>query len=877
MSDSNDSKPRRPRLRAHCIAPLPAAALGLGFAASSLAGTAPPVNSLDDHFDVVARGRNDFRADPVGNALDNDTGDMATLHADARSQKYPWGSAYVGTDGTVSVQVQAACLVLDDTFAYVARDSFSQASANAFFHFIAPVAPDHYSTPVDQNLSDNIRNNDPFLGDPHYNALTFVLTSQPPYGSVDLQFSGQFDYSPDPAHHTGHQAFGYKLATQGTCNTIYQVNIDVYPVAQPDDFDTGYLQPVGGNLLANDLGNVLSVIGHTEPGHGSVNVASNGQFNYAPAAGFSGDDTFSYEVADQDGLNVLGIVHITVANAPPVAIDDEYSVITGQHVAGSVMDNDSDPNGDAITLINHIGPSYGNLGINGNGIFDYVAVGGYSGLDQFEYTIQDQNGAIANAIANIHVLPLVQADSFATPYLAPVSGSVLANDMGTNLVATVLSGPQHGVLNFSQDGSFSYQPSAGFSGTDSFDYAATDSSGQNAAASVSLVVGNATPVANADSASVVSGASVGGNVLGNDSDPNGDTLSVISHTDPTHGAVVIGGDGQYTYTPTSGYSGSDSFNYVASDGHGGNASASVALTVQPKATPDNYSTAFNTVLNGNVLDNDLGSTLQVNVVSSVLHGSLALYIDGHFDYTPNSGYSGADQFTYIVHDGSGQNAVATANIAVGNGSPVANPDSVTIAAGQVASGNVLSNDSDPNSGTLSVASHTAAAHGAASVQSDGTFTYTPVAGFSGTDQFTYVLSDGQGGNAVGTVNVLVTPVATTDTFGTGYQGPVSGNVLGNDLGSGLTVAVITPPQHGSLVLLPDGSFTYTPSPGYRGPDGFDYSITDSANSIATAHVSMAVAGPAAGPQSVPALDSRWMALMAGLLGWMGWRRRPRDR
>ena len=146
---------------------------------------------------------------------------------------------------------------------------------------------------------------------------------------------------------------------------------------------------------------------------------------------------------------------------------------------------------------------------------------------------------------------------------------------------------------------------------------------------------------------------------------------MTGHSTPSHGAVSIGADGSYTYTPASGYSGADSFTYTVTDaaapvGHGDR-----DLTVSPPAAPvaadDSATTAFQTPLvvpAPGVLANDTGTGLSVTGHSTPSHGAVSIGADGSYTYTPASGYSGADSFTYTVTDAAAQTATATVHLTV---------------------------------------------------------------------------------------------------------------------------------------------------------------------------------------------------------------------
>ena len=179
---------------------------------------------------------------------------------------------------------------------------------------------------------------------------------------------------------------------------------------------------------------------------------------------------------------------------------------------------------------------------------------------------------------------------------------------------------------------------------------------------------NQAPVARDDSFTTPFETVVSGNVLLNDTDPDGDALTVnpVPVVAPAHGTLVLTGDGAFTYTPAPGYSGSDWFHYSVCD-NGTPAlcdTAVVTITVQqapppvnqaPVAQDDSFTTPFETVVSGNVLLNDTDPdgdplTVATTPVIAPAHGTLVLTGDGAFTYTPAPGYSGSDAFHYSVCD-----------------------------------------------------------------------------------------------------------------------------------------------------------------------------------------------------------------------------------
>ena len=205
--------------------------------------------------------------------------------------------------------------------------------------------------------------------------------------------------------------------------------------------------------------------------------------------------------------------------------------------------------------------------------------------------------------------------------------------------------------------------------------------------------------------------------------------------------------------------------------------------------------------------------------------------------TPNVGYVGTDTFTYYISNGY-STASATDTIDVVDAAPVANADHYTVRAGQsltiTAAYGVLANDIDPGA-TLTATNFSNAAHGSLNLDEDGSFTYTPDAGYTGTDTATYYISDGiKTASAVVSFDVVDTaPVANPDYYYTTENSTLTvaaaHGVLRNDFdpdGDPITATNFSNAAHGSLNLDEDGSFNYTPDAGYTGTDTATYYISD---------------------------------------------------
>jgi uncharacterized delta-60 repeat protein len=253
-------------------------------------------------------------------------------------------------------------------------------------------------------------------------------------------------------------------------------------------------------------------------------------------------------------------------------------------------------------------------------------------------------------------------------------------------------------------------------------------------------------------------------VLANDRSPSGSPLRAGIATLPLNGRLTLLASGAFSYTPNSGFVGTDRFTYVAGDGQGASATASVTIKVNPisgNTAPGSGNVGYDLLEDTalvipapGVLTNDLdpdGDRLEAELVGFPEHGQVELNIDGSYVYTPNPGFVGTDFFYYRAYDGLDWSETTTVTLRVAaagtNVPPIAVGDLFIVQRDSeltVEAPGVIANDQDHNGDavTVTLVEEKGPAHGTLELWPDGSFVYTPADGFVGEDSFTYALSDG---------------------------------------------------------------------------------------------------------------------------------------
>jgi len=719
--------------------------------------------------------------------------------------------------------------------------------------------------------------------------LTVAFAGGAAHGQAVVAADGTVSYAPD-ADYAGDDRFVYTVCDAvGACATaqveVTVAPVDDAPIAVDDVAMTVADAPLDVDVLANDLeldGEALNLGGVTQPAEGGAVTESGGVLTFTPEPGYTGTVTFTYEACDPGGSCDEATVTVFVdgaANAGPDVLDDAFQVPADAPSSLDVTANDSDPEGVALVVQAVVQPAHGAVSVAEDGTLTYTpdepAAGEapWEGHETFTYVACDDHGQCAEATVELTVgepnaAPVVQDDAATTPEDTAVLLDVTANDSDPDgdplAVGEVTGAPDHGAVVQNADGTLTYTPDGDYNGPDAFTVTVCDDRGACAEETVTLTIEPVqdAPVAVDDTAATASDAPVTVDVLANDSDADGDALSVTAVSDPAGGAVVIEDDGTVTYTPDAGFSGQDTFTYTVDDGQGNEATATVSVEVggsngAPVVVDDTVEVPEDggpaTV---DVLDNDSdpdGDALAVTAVTPPAHGAATVEADGTVTYEPEADFFGEDTFSYTACDAGGLCATATVAVTVTptEDAPVAVDDEVSTVQGQAVTLEPTANDSDVDGDPLTVAEVGQPAHGTATVEPDGTVTYTPEDGFVGTDTFTVTISDGQGGTDTSDVTVHVdaapngAPVANDDAATPAAGEPTILDVLANDSdpdGDPLAVTDVVQPDHGAVTINADGTLTYTPEDGYTGGDSFTYEVCDDHGACDTATVTLDVGG-----------------------------------
>jgi hypothetical protein len=713
-------------------------------------------------------------------------------------------------------------------------------------------ASDAATTPEDTAVTIAVLANDVDAdGDP----LGVSILAPPANGTVTINPDATITYTPN-ANFFGTDRFDYTATDPSGASDSERVDITItavndLPVAGDDAASTNQDTAVTINVLANDsdVESTVSVSAVGTPSNGTAVLNVDGTVTYTPAQYWFGEDTFTYTLTDGTATST-GTVAVTVVevNSAPVANDDATAVAVGGSIEVDVLANDTDPDGDTITLVSVDSPTAGAIDNLGNGRLRYTASASEAGTVTVSYTISDPAGrtSTANLIIDVYG-PSSDGDGVADSIEdgAPNDGD----------------GNGDGVKDSEQDNVASFPVAAGphvgkFVTVGVNSPAKLTNAGSRANPSESdYPVGASSPVGflQFDVAGLEPGAST---VVTIDVPPGVNATSYLKYgrtTDnPEPHWYDFGYDGE-----TGALVMNDKIYLFLKDGARGDDDRSengiivdpgtpvFGLNAAPVAVDDVLALDEDTSADIDVRANDSdpdGDALTVAVIEQPANGTVEVLQDGTLHYTPAADFFGDDAFTYQVGDDQGGADEATVQVTVSGtqDAPRTTDDSAETPEGTAVTVDIFQNDVDPDGDVFHLTSQGLPANGTSVYNDDGTVTYTPAPGFSGVDSWTYTISDGPGASGqtvFGRITVTVTavqkaPVGVPDDI----EGPEDELILFDPLdndsdpdGDDIFVVSVTQPTEGGVVTLEQGLIELVfiePDPDYSGTFTFTYTISD---------------------------------------------------
>ncbi|WP_305373459.1 retention module-containing protein [Photobacterium leiognathi] len=821
----------------------------------------------------------------------------------------------------------------------------------------APVAnPDSFTTDEDTPITvDLIKNDSDVDGD----KLTVKEINGTPLtggeqtvvvdnGKIVIAHDGSMTFVPRDNYH-GDVTVPYTITdgdkTATSTVTVHVTPVNDAPVANPDSFTTGEDTSITVNLTKNDSdvdGDKLTVkeINGTPvtPGHeqtivvdnGKIVIADDGGMTFIPSDNYHGDVTVPYTITDGDKSATSTVtIHVTPVNDAPIANPDSYTTDEDTSITVDLTKNDHDVDGDTVTIKEINGtpviPGHeqtivvdnGKIVIAHDGSTTFVPSDNYHGDMTVPYTITDGDKT-ATSTVTIHVTPINDApvanpDSFTTGEDTSITVDLIKNDSdidGDKLTVKEINGTSltggeqtvvvdNGKIVIDHDGGMTFVPSDNYHGDVTVPYTITDGD-KSATSTVTIHVTavNDAPVANPDSFTTDEDTSITVDLIKNDHDVDGDTLTVkeINGTSLTggeqtvvvdNGKIVIAHDGGMTFIPSDNYHGDVTVPYTITDGDK-TATSTVTIHVTPindapVANPDSFTTDEDTSITVDLTKNDHdvdGDKLTIKEINGtpltggeqtvvVDNGKIVIADDGDMTFVPSDNYHGDVTVPYTITDGD-KTATSTVTIHVTpvNDAPVANPDSFTTDEDTSTTVDLIKNDSDVDGDKLTVKEINGTSltggeqtvvvdNGKIVIDHDGGMTFVPSDNYHGDVTVPYTITDGDK-SATSTVTIHVTavndaPVANPDSFTTDEDTSITVDLIKNDHdvdGDTLTVKEINGTlltggeqtvvvDHGKIVIAHDGDMTFVPNKDYNGTVDVNYTITDgdkSASSTATIHV-----------------------------------------
>ncbi|MGP9146897.1 tandem-95 repeat protein [Vibrio parahaemolyticus] len=764
-----------------------------------------------------------------------------------------------------------------ETITFTATDPSGESISQTVNFTVAPVADivaDKATVVEDTPTIIKVLGNDTFEGDGK--VVSLDTNNGPANGTVSVNPDGSVTYTPNDNYY-GADSFTY-IVTSGGVSESTTVSVDVTPandapVAKDDTAITDEDTPVTIDVLPNDTdidGDKLSIQSASVPEtQGKVEIVD-GKLVFTPAENFHGDAEITYTITD-GALIDQATVNVTVnaVNDTPVV----ESSIADQTLAEDFTPYTIDLN-TAFSDVDNVDGELtfsvsGNSNIQVaivNGIATFTPTSDWNGSETLTFTATDSSGESISQTVNFTVAPVadIVADKATVVEDTPTIIKVLGNDTfeGDDQVVSLdtNNGPANGTVSVNPDGCVTYTPNDNYHGTDSFTYIVTSGGvSESTTVSVDVTPVNDAPVAKDDIATTQEDTAVTIDVLPNDSDVDGDKLSIESASVPKEQGTVEVVNGKLVFTPAENFNGDAEITYTVTDGQLTD-EAKVTVTVNPvndaptikvdaveSITEDAVSTdmvvATLTVRDTDTPEDQLTVSLENNSNGYfVLVGNEVKLTQAGVDAVNNDELNLKDlTISASVSDGVNPAANDSDSLVVNrvNDAPtVENAIADQELSEDFASYTIDLNDAFKDSDSALNFSVSGNSNVLVSIE-NGIATITPTADWNGSETLTFTATDPSGESVSQTVNFTVAPVAdiVADKATVVEDTPTIIKVLGNDTFEGddkvVSLDTNNGPANGTVSVNPDGSVTYTPNGNYHGADSFTYIVTSGGVSEST--------------------------------------------
>jgi Tol biopolymer transport system component len=530
----------------------------------------------------------------------------------------------------------------------------------------------------------------PFEGrDVDGDALTFEIIAQPAHGALtgtlpDLAYVPQAGF-------IGEDTLQFRAldgaAASEPAMIRFQVSPDQAPTAASATVTTDEDSALDVGLVAADAdGDPLTFTIDTQPEHGALTGTGNA-LRYTPAENFAGDDKLVFTASDGE-LSASATITITVRPVNDAPSAAPQTVAATEDTARDITLAGSDVEGEQLAFEVAQAPGHGAVVIAGT-TATYTPAANYTGPDSFTFIARDglANSAPATVeidVAAVNDAPVAGALSRNVDEDGTVAIALVGTDVdGNPLTFAISAQPEHGELT-GEAPNLTYKPAANFSGDDRFLYTVSDGTVTSEVANVAITVRavNDLPVATAATVETNEDTTVGITLAA--TDVEGDALTFTVVTAPTGGTLSGGTGANRTFVPALNVNGVRSFTFKACDAAGCGDVATVTINIAsvndaPKAVDDFAATDPETTVAFDILANDSdveGEALTIDSVEAA-HGD-AVVIDGKLSYTPDEGFTGIDELTYVVVDASEGEATGHVHLGVGTFPPGAPAEAITI-------------------------------------------------------------------------------------------------------------------------------------------------------------------------------------------------------